>query len=50
VQGTFEQVSKRLLGRHIESCVAEAFTAGDERGRKIEELLDVFSCFGRSSR
>ncbi|MFQ5532848.1 MAG: metal-sensitive transcriptional regulator, partial [Candidatus Methylomirabilales bacterium] len=49
VQGALEQVSKRLLGRHIESCVAEAFTSGSdrERERKIGELLEVFSRFGR---
>ncbi len=52
VKGALEQVSKRLLGQHIESCVAEAFTSGDdrERERKIEELLEVFSRFGRTGR
>ncbi len=52
VQGALEQVSKRLLGRHIESCVAEAFTSGDhrDRERKIEELLEVFTRFGRHGR
>ena len=43
-------MSKRLLGRHIESCVAEAFTAGEDRERKIEEVLEVFSRCGRPSR
>ncbi|MFQ5656217.1 MAG: metal-sensitive transcriptional regulator [Candidatus Methylomirabilales bacterium] len=49
VQGALEQVSKRLLGRHIESCVGDAFTSGSgrERERKIQELLEVFSRFGR---
>jgi DNA-binding FrmR family transcriptional regulator len=52
VLGALEQVSRRLLGRHIESCVAEAFTSGDdrERERKIGELLEVFSRFGRAGR
>lgn len=52
VQGAMDQVSKRVLGEHIESCVAEAFTSGDarDRGRKIEELLEVFSRFGRPGR
>lgn len=52
VQGALEQVSKRLLGRHIESCVADAFASGNDRQRerKIEELLDVFSRFGRPGR
>ena len=48
VQGALEQVQKLLLGRHIESCVADAFRAGSrgERQRKIDELLDVFARFG----
>lgn len=48
VQGALEQVQKLLLGRHIESCVADAFRSGSrgERQRKIDELLDVFSRFG----
>ncbi len=52
VQGALDQVSKRLLGRHIESCVAAAFASANERQRerKIEELLEVFSRFGRPGR
>jgi DNA-binding FrmR family transcriptional regulator len=48
VQGALEQVQKLLLGRHIESCVAEALRSGSrsERQRKVDELLDVFSRFG----
>lgn len=48
VQGALEQVQKLLLGRHIESCVAEALRAAgrSERQRKIDELLEVFSRFG----
>jgi DNA-binding FrmR family transcriptional regulator len=48
VQGALEQVQKLLLGRHIESCVADAFRAGSrgDRQRKIDELLDVFTRFG----
>jgi len=47
VQGALEQVQKLLLGRHIESCVADALRSGtkSDRQRKIEELLDVFSRF-----
>ena len=50
VQGALDQVRKLLLGRHIESCVAEALRSGSrgERQRKVEELLDVFSRFGGS--
>ena len=48
VQGALEQVQKLVLGRHIESCVAEALRSGSkgDRQRKIDELLDVFSRFG----
>lgn len=48
VQGALEQVQRLLLGRHIESCVADAFRSGSrgERQRKIDELLEVFSRFG----
>ncbi len=48
VQGALEQVQKLLLGRHIESCVADALRSGSksERQQKLEELLDVFSRFG----
>jgi DNA-binding FrmR family transcriptional regulator len=48
VQGALEQVQKLLLGRHIESCVADAIRSGSrgDRQRKIDELLDVFARFG----
>ena len=48
VQGALEQVQKLLLGRHIESCVADALHSGSrtERQRKLDELLDVFARFG----
>jgi len=48
VQGALEQVQKLLLGRHIESCVADALRSGSksERQQKVDELLDVFSRFG----
>ena len=48
VQGALEQVQKLLLGRHIESCVADALRSGSrgERQRKVDELLEVFSRFG----
>jgi DNA-binding FrmR family transcriptional regulator len=49
IQGALEQVRKILLGRHIESCVAEAMASGraGDRRKKIEELLDVFSRYTR---
>ena len=48
VQGALDQVQKLLLGRHIESCVADALRSGsrNERQKKVDELLDVFSRFG----
>lgn len=48
VQGALEQVQKIVLGRHIESCVADALRTGSgrERQRKLDELLEVFSRFG----
>ena len=48
VQGALEQCQKLLLGRHIESCVAEAMRSGSrsDRQHKIDELLDVFTRFG----
>jgi DNA-binding FrmR family transcriptional regulator len=48
VQGALEQVQKLLLGRHIESCVADALRSGSksERQQKVDELLDVFARFG----
>jgi CsoR family transcriptional regulator, copper-sensing transcriptional repressor len=48
VQGALEQVQKLLLGRHIESCVADAMRSGSkgDRQQKIDELLEVFARFG----
>ena len=47
VQGALEQVEKLLLGRHIESCVADALRSGSkgERQQKIDELIEVFARF-----
>jgi len=51
-QAALGQVGKIILGRHIETCVAQAFTGGNDRDRraKIEELLEVFSRYGRMGR
>jgi len=48
VQGALDQVHKLLLGRHVESCVADALRSASrsERQRKVDELLDVFARFG----
>jgi DNA-binding FrmR family transcriptional regulator len=47
VQGALEQVQKLLLGRHVESCVADALRSGskNDRQRKIDELLEVVTRF-----
>lgn len=47
VEGAVEQVQRLLLGRHIESCVADAIRSGNPRDRqkKVDELLEVFSRF-----
>lgn len=49
IDGALEQVRKILLSRHIESCVTEAMASGraEDRQKKIEELLDVFSRYSR---
>jgi DNA-binding FrmR family transcriptional regulator len=47
VEGAVEQVQRLLLGRHIESCIADAIRSGSTRDRqkKVDELLEVFSRF-----
>jgi DNA-binding FrmR family transcriptional regulator len=51
IQGALEQVSKIIMAQHIETCVADSMKAGTERERakKIEELIGVFSRYGRFS-
>ena len=47
------KVGHIILGNHIETCVADAFTEGDyrERADKINELMDVFGRYsGLSSK
>jgi DNA-binding FrmR family transcriptional regulator len=48
VRAALEQVGKRLLAAHVETCVADAFASGSarERRRKMDELLEVFGRFG----
>ncbi len=45
VQSALGRVGEMVLGSHVKTCVAEAFTRGDARGRKAkaDELMDVFS-------
>lgn len=44
VQGALSRVGQILLGTHIEHCVSDALSSGDEQRRQdtIEELMDVF--------
>jgi DNA-binding FrmR family transcriptional regulator len=48
VRAALDQVGKLVLGSHVETCVADAFTSGsaEERDRKRAELLEVFARFG----
>lgn len=51
-QGALGQVGKIVLGAHMNTCVAEAFSGGNDRQRrtKIDELLSVFSRYGHLGR
>jgi DNA-binding FrmR family transcriptional regulator len=44
------KVSEVVLGRHFETCMAEAFTSGSDKERrdKIDELMKVFGRHGKS--
>lgn len=44
-QGALGQVSRIVLARHIETCVADVFRHGKatERRTKIEELVNIFA-------
>ncbi len=43
------KVGERVLGRHFETCMVEAFESGSKRDRedKIQELMQVFSRHGK---
>ena len=47
-RAALDQVGKRILANHVETCVAEAFASGRprERKKKMDELMEVFSRFG----
>ena len=49
VQAATEKVGKIVLGAHVSTCVTEAMESGNTSGRKrkVEELMEVFSRFGR---
>lgn len=49
VQGALDRVARQTMRHHLEGCVAEAFQAKDlqARGMKVDELMEMFSKFGR---
>ncbi len=49
VEGALDRVGHLLLAGHVETCVASALESGKpkERRQKLDELMDVFSRFGR---
>ena len=49
VEGALDRVGHILLASHVETCVASAIESGRprERKQKLDELMDVFSRFGR---
>jgi DNA-binding FrmR family transcriptional regulator len=49
VEAALDRVGHLLLAGHVETCVASALESGKpkERRQKLDELMDVFSRFGR---
>ena len=49
VEGALDRVGHLVLTQHVETCVASAIESGrpKERKEKLDELMDVFSRFGR---
>ena len=49
VEGALDRVGHLLLTTHVETCVVNAFESGKprERQQKLDELMEVFSRFGR---
>lgn len=49
VEGALDRVGHLLLASHVETCVTSAIESGrpKERREKLDELMDVFSRFGR---
>jgi DNA-binding FrmR family transcriptional regulator len=48
VRGALGRVGEEVLQHHVETCVTEAFRAGDPTARqvKIDELMEVFARYG----
>lgn len=49
VEGALDRVGHMVLAAHVETCVTSAIESGapNERREKLDELLEVFSRFGR---
>ncbi len=49
VEGALDRVGHLVLASHVETCVTSAIESGDPAARKqkLDELLDIFSRFGR---
>ena len=49
VEGALDRIGHLLLTTHVETCVVNAFETGNprERQQKLDELMGVFSRFGR---
>jgi DNA-binding FrmR family transcriptional regulator len=49
VEGALDRVGHLVLASHVETCVTSAIESGRprERKQKLDELMDVFSRFGR---
>lgn len=49
VEGALDRVGHLVLTQHVETCVTGAIESGKpkERKQKLDELIDVFSRFGR---
>jgi DNA-binding FrmR family transcriptional regulator len=47
--GALGQVGALILRSHVDTCVTEAMTSGtaQQRNKKIDELMDVFSRYSR---
>ena len=49
VEGALDRVGHLVLAAHVETCVTSAIESGrpKERREKLDELMEVFSRFGR---
>ena len=50
VQGALAKAAQGILSAHLNSCVTDAMLDGsaEERKSKVDELIDIFSRFGRT--